>query len=144
MKTTELESTRQINATPEEVYAVWIDPACPGSPWFGPNANGMTSKVIFTAAVDGLFYHCVTNKGQAWYHYGRFIQLEPAKVAEHTWLGEWTEGLESIVKTTFEAKDGGTLVTLRHTGVPDSDQGKQHKQGWDWCLHQLAEKMAKK
>ncbi len=81
MTTTELESTRQINATPEEVYAVWLDPACPGSPWYGPNANGMTSKVIFTAKVDAVFYHCVNNKGQAWYHYGRFIQLEPNEVA---------------------------------------------------------------
>ena len=143
MKLTDLECTRQINATPEEVYDVWIDPTCAGGPWYSPQTDGMKSKILFTAKVDGLFYHCVTNEGRNWAHYGRFTKLERGKVAEHTWVGEWTKGVESIVTTTFEPKAGGTFLTLRHTGVPDDDEGRQHAQGWNWCLSMLADKMSK-
>lgn len=144
MKVTDLECTKQIPASPDDVYDVWIDPTCPGSPWFSPQTGGMASKILLTAKVDGLFYHAVQNQGQTWAHYGRFIRLDRAKVVEHTWVGEWTKGLESIVTTTFEARDGGTFLTLRHTGVPDDEQGRRHLGGWNWCLHMLAEKMSAK
>jgi uncharacterized protein YndB with AHSA1/START domain len=143
MKLTELECTRQIDASPEEVYDVWIDPTCPGGPWFSPQEGGMKSKILFTAAVDGLFYHCVTNQGAAWAHYGRFTQLERGKLAEHTWVCEATKGRESMVTTTFEPRDGGTFVRLRHAGVPDDEEGRQQIMGWQWCLGMLAERMGK-
>jgi uncharacterized protein YndB with AHSA1/START domain len=144
MKLTDLECTRQINATPEEVYDVWIDPTCPGGPWFSPQSDGMKSKILFTAAVDGLFYHCVQNQGKSWAHYGRFTQLERGKIVEHTWVAESTKGVESVVTTRFEAKDGGTFVTLQHKGVPDDEAGRQQIAGWQWCLSMLADKMASK
>ncbi len=143
MKLTDLECTRQISATPDEVYDVWIDPTSPGGPWYSPQTGGMTSKILFTAKVDGLFYHRVTNLGRTWAHYGRFTALERGKLAVHTWVGEHTKGVESMVSTTFEARDGGTLVTLRHTGVPDDDEGRGHIQGWKWCLGMLADKLGK-
>lgn len=142
MKLVDLECHRQIPATPDEVYEVWIDPHSPGGPWFAPNAHGMSSKIIFDAKVDGLFFHAVTNQGQTWFHYGRFTKLEHGAVVEHTWVGEWTKGRESVVTTTFEARDGGTYVHLKHSGVPDDEEGKRHLGGWQWTLGQLAEGMA--
>ena len=144
MNLTDLECARQINASPEEVYEVWIDPTCPGSPWFSPQTDHMKSKILFTAAVDGLFYHCVSAQGRTWAHYGRFTKLERGKLAEHTWVSEATKGVETLVTTTFEPKDGGTFVTLRHTGVPDDEPGRQQAQGWNWCLSMLADRMASK
>ena len=117
MKLTNLELSRQIPATPEEVYDVWIDPRHPGGPWFGPQTEHQQSKVILDAKVDGLFYHRVTAGGQSWIHYGRFIQLERGKLAEHTWVCEATKGRESIVTTTpgdaspFNALRFGLLFT---------------------------------
>jgi len=144
MKLTDLEVTRQIDASPDEVYDVWIDPSCPGGPWFAPQTDGMKSKILFTGAVDGLFYHCVSREGTDWAHYGRFTQLQRGKVVEHTWVSKETQGYESVVTTTFEAKDGGTFVRLRHTGVPDDDQCRGQLMGWKWCLNMLADKMASK
>ena len=144
MKLTNLEFTRQIAASPDEVFDAWIDPTCPGGPWYGPQAEGRTSKVILTAQVDGLFYHCVDAGGQRWVHYGRFTQLERGKLAEHTWVCEATKGRESVVTTRFEAKDGGTLVTLVHAGVPDDDEGRGQRAGWSWVLGALADAMAKR
>lgn len=138
LKTTDLECTRQIpNATPEEVYDVWIDPACPGGPWHG------STKVVLAAKVDGLFYTSLVHDGARYSHYGLFTQLERGKVVQHTWVSQGTKGLESVVTTTFEPKDGGTFVTLRHTGVPDDDEGRMHVEGWNFVLGCLAEMMPK-
>lgn len=139
-----IECTRQIAASPDEVYAVWIDPRCPGGPWYGPSTAHQQSKVIFDAKVDGLFYHRVEAGGQAWVHYGRFIALEPGRRVEHTWVCEATRGRESIVTTTFEARDGGTFVTLVHAGVPDDEAGRGQRAGWSWVLGALAESVNKR
>ena len=144
MKLTNLEFHRHIPASPDEVYAVWMDPSCPGGPWFGPQNDHQQSKVIFDGKVDGLFYHSVTAGGRTFTHYGRFTRLERGKVVEHTWVCEATQGRESIVTTTFEARDGGTFVQLVQTGVPDDDAGNAQKAGWSWVLGALADAMAKK
>lgn len=144
MNLTNLEFSRKIPASPEEVYDVWVDPKHPGGPWFGPNNEHQKSKVIFDGKVDGLFYHSVSAAGQTWTHYGRFTRLERGKVAEHTWVCEATKGRESIVTATFEATDGGTLVRLVQTGVPDDEAGNAQKAGWQWVLGALAEAVQKK
>lgn len=139
MKLTNLELSRLIPASPEEVYDVWLDPTCPGGPWFGPQNERQTSKVILTAAVDGLFYHRVEVGAQRFIHYGRFLQLERGRRVEHTWVCEATKGRESVVTTTFEPRDGGTFVTLVHSGVPDDDDGRAQASGWGWVLSALVE-----
>ncbi|HEU0030361.1 MAG TPA: SRPBCC domain-containing protein [Kofleriaceae bacterium] len=142
MKLTNLECSRQIPASPREVFDVWIDPTCPGGPWFSPQTEQQQSKIIFDAKVDGLFYHCVMAGGQSWIHYGRFTQLEPGKLVEHTWVCEATKGRESIVTTTFEEHDGGTFVKLVHSGVPDDDEGRGQVAGWQWVLGALSDTVA--
>ena len=144
MNLTTLEAHRQISATPDEVYAVWIDPHCPGGPWFSPQNDQQQSKVILDAKVDGLFYHSVTANGQSWTHYGRFTQFTPGKLAEHTWVGEATKGRESIVTTTFEPRDGGTFVKIVHAGVPDDEEGQHQRAGWSWILGALAKSFEKR
>jgi uncharacterized protein YndB with AHSA1/START domain len=144
MKLTNLEFSRQIPASPQEVYDVWIDPTSPGGPWYSPQNEHQKSKTIFDGKVDGLFYHCVMAGGQTWVHYGRFTQLERGKLAEHTWVCEATKGRESIVTTTFESRDGGTLVKVVHAGVPDDEQGRAQEAGWKWILGALADTMAKR
>jgi uncharacterized protein YndB with AHSA1/START domain len=144
VKTIDLEFHRQIPASPDEVYDVWIDPTCPGGPWFSPTDDHRKSRIILDAKVDGLFYHRVDAGGQAWTQYGRFTRLERGKVAEHTWVCEATKGRESVVTTTFEARDGGTFVTIVHAGVPDDEEGRAQKAGWSWILGALADAMAKR
>jgi hypothetical protein len=95
-------------------------------------------------AVDGLFYLALGHEGQTWPHFGRFVKLERPKVVEHTWMSESTKGLESVVTLTLEKQVAETLVTLRHTGVPDDEPGRKHKEGWDWVLSMLAESVTKR
>lgn len=141
-KLTKLEVSRQIPASPDDVYDVWTDPACPGGPWYGPQTEQQQSKVILDAKVDGLFYHRVSAYGQNWIHYGRFTELERGVRVAHTWVCEATKGLESTVTTTFEARDGGTFVRIVHDGIPDDEEGRGQDAGWQWVLGALAEAMA--
>lgn len=57
-------------------------------------------------------------------------------------MSEATKGVESVVTVTFEPRGDQTEVTLRHTGVPDDEMGRQHREGWAWVLSMLAERFA--
>lgn len=137
-KQTDLTLTRTIPARPADVYDVWLDTTSPGAPWFG------CKRVILDAKVDGLFYHCVAHAGRDWAHYGRFLTLDRPRCIEHTWVSEATRGLESVVTLTFDPKDDQTLVTLRHSGVPDDAFGRQHGDGWGFVLESLEQRFTKR
>jgi uncharacterized protein YndB with AHSA1/START domain len=136
MKRMSLNVSRTIPAAPAEVFDVWLDSKSPGGPWFG------AERVILNAVVDGLFYHSVRHEGRNWAHYGRFVRLDRPRVIEHTWMSEATRGIESTVTVTLEPKGDGTLVTLRHTDLPDDDMGRQHEEGWNFVLGAIADRFA--
>jgi uncharacterized protein YndB with AHSA1/START domain len=138
MKSIELTVSRVIPATPAEVFDVWLNPKSPGGPWFG------CERVILDAVVDGLFYHRVRHEGRIWAHYGRFVRLEKPRVIEHTWMSEATRGIESTVTVTLEPKGDDTLLTLRHSNLPDDDMGRQHEEGWKFVTGALADGFASK
>ena len=132
MELTDLVVSRKIPASPEEIFDSWIDPGSPGGPWFG------VKRAILNPVVDGLFYHAVEHENRVWPHYGRFIRLERPRCIEHTWVSEATQGVESVVTITLEPRGDETELTLRHTGVPNDEMGRRHKDGWTWVLSMLA------
>jgi uncharacterized protein YndB with AHSA1/START domain len=136
MKLTEVIVSRTIPASAEKVFDVWMDPKSPGGPWFG------AENLIMHPVVDGLFYLAVKHEGRTWPHYGRFLQINRPSLAEYTWMSEGTKGAESVVSVTMEARGEETEVTLRHSGVPDDEMGRQHEDGWAWVLSALAERFA--
>jgi uncharacterized protein YndB with AHSA1/START domain len=136
MKLTEVTVARTIPASPENVFDVWINPKSPGGPWFG------AERVVLNPVVDGLFYFAVKFEGRSWPHYGRFLRLERPRLVEYTWMSEGTKGAESIVTLTMEPRGGETEVTLRHSGVPDDEMGRRHKDGWTSILSAFAEALA--
>jgi len=84
----------------------------------------------------------VKHEGRTWPHYGRFLQLKRPRVVEYTWMSEATKGPESVVTVTMEPRGDETEVTLRHSGAPDDEMGRQHKEGWTWVLSALADAFA--
>jgi len=136
MKLIDLTVTRMIPAPAEKVFDVWIDPASPGGPWFG------AERAIVHPVVDGLFYFAVKHEGRTWPHYGRFIAIDSPHKVEYTWVSEATQGVESVVTVTFEPRGDQTEVTLCHSGVPDDEMGRRHKEGWTWILSTFAERLA--
>ncbi len=136
MSFTDITVARTIPASAEKVFDVWLDPKSPGGSWFG------AERVILNPVLDGLFYLAVKHEGRTWPHYGRFTKMDRPRLLEHTWMSEATKGAESVVTITLEPCGDQTEVTLRHSGVPDDELGRQHKEGWTWILSALADALA--
>src|ERR1700694_5268790 len=117
MKVTDITVAREIPASAEKVFDVWIDPNSPGGPWFG------AERIILNPVVDGLFYFAVKHEGRTWPHYGRFLRIDRPRRVKYTWVSEATKGVESVVAVTFDPHGDQTEVTLRHTGVPRRRNG---------------------
>jgi uncharacterized protein YndB with AHSA1/START domain len=129
-KTIEVKVERTIPAPQTEVFDAWLDPKVPGNPW------SMAEKLLITPHVDGFFYWLV----QGTSHYGRFTEVErPARI-QHTWMSRNTSGEESTVTVTFQEKGEDTLMTLVHSGLPDTDGGRGHEKGWNFFLDNFLRK----
>ncbi|MEO7033167.1 MAG: SRPBCC domain-containing protein [Polyangiaceae bacterium] len=139
MNFTDLKLSRFIPGPTDEVFDVWFDPESPGGPWHG------AKKVLMNLAVDGMFYFgieraALEKKGIVVHgsgllgHFGRFTAIERPRAATHTWMSEHTHGIETTVSVTFEARAGGTELTIVHRGVPDDESGRRHEAGWTSLL----------
>lgn len=123
-RTLEFRFERTIPAPLAMVFDGWLDPKVPGNPW---NA---AEKFLLDARVDGLFFWTLNGTS----HYGRFtVVARPAQI-QHTWVSPKTLGKESTVTVTFKEQGEDTLMTLVHSGIPDTDAGKGHKKGWNYFL----------
>ena len=123
--------SRLIRAAPEEVYRAWIDPERLQR-WFG------TTRQIVNPRVDGLFFLAMEHQGRIWPHYGRYLRLEKPRLVEFTWMSEGTEGRETVVTIEMTAREGGTQLTLTHTGIPDTQLGRGHQEGWTAIVAEFA------
>lgn len=123
-KTLEFKFERTIPAAREDVYDAWLNPKIPGNIW------NIADKLILDPKVDGVYFLLTYETP----HYGRFTKTErPAKL-QHTWVSPNTLGQESMVTVTFSKQRGGTLMTLVHSNIPDSEAGRGHEGGWNYFL----------
>jgi uncharacterized protein YndB with AHSA1/START domain len=132
-KTIEVKVERTIPAPVGEVIDGWLNPKVPGTPW------NMADKLILNPEVDGLFYWAIEGTP----HYGRFTEVKRPAQIRHTWMSPNTSGLESTVKVTFKKHEGGTLMTLVHSGLPDTKGGRSHENGWTYFLEGFRKQLAK-
>src|SRR5206468_10496517 len=123
--TIEFRFERTIPAPPGEVFDAWLNPEIPGNPW---NA---ADKVILNPKEDGLFYWALRGTPQ----YGRFMEVDRPGRVRHTWVSPNTLGEESTVTVTFEKQGQDTLMTLVHSGIPDTEGGRSHEKGWNYFLN---------
>jgi uncharacterized protein YndB with AHSA1/START domain len=130
IKTIEVKVERTIPASPDDVFDAWLDPKIPGNPW------NMAEKLLLNPQVDGFFYWLI----QGTSHYGRFTELERPGRIQNTWMSRNTSGEESTVTVTFQQKGEDTLMTLVHSGLPDTDGGRGHEKGWNFFLDKFHEK----
>lgn len=130
--TIEVRVERTIPAPTAEVFDAWLNPHIPGNPW---NA---AEKFALDAKLDGLFFWHL--KGTS--HYGRFTEIERPERIQHTWVSPSTSGLESTVTLTFDNQGEDTLLTLVHSGLPDTDGGRGHEKGWNYFLDILLAQFA--
>lgn len=105
-----------IPATPQEVYAAWLDPKQHGK-MTGSKARGGGKVGDTFEAWDG-------------YINGTNLELKPGKKIVQSWRTvEFSDDEEdSHLVITLEPVKGGTKVTIVHGKLPA--HGDQYKQGW--------------
>jgi uncharacterized protein YndB with AHSA1/START domain len=134
-KTLTLNLKRVIAGPPDKVFKAWLDPKEPCNPWSRGRTLGLEPKA-------GSLY-CVVVGGEG-YIFGRVLKLAPGKQLKHTWMTRYTHGLETTVTVDFKKHPSGTLMTLRHTGLPDDKDGRLHREGWDQFLGMMEKYFAGK
>ncbi|HEY9483974.1 MAG TPA: SRPBCC domain-containing protein [Micromonosporaceae bacterium] len=128
-----LEVTVYIAARPETVFAYFTDPDRYVQ-WMGSHAT--------LDPVPGGVYR-VDVRGSA--AIGEFVEIDPPNRIVFTW--GWTHdpavppGSTRVV-VTFRAENSGTRVVLSHHGLPDDEQGRHHREGWQVYLDRLAVRAA--
>jgi uncharacterized protein YndB with AHSA1/START domain len=109
----------RIEAAPETVFALLIDPARMKT-WFA-------ELVEADARPGGLFR--ISGPGGVWIE-GTYVEVVPNRKVVFTWGG--VEGLapgQSIVEFLLEPDGSGTLLRLRHYGLPPPAV-EPHRRGW--------------
>jgi uncharacterized protein YndB with AHSA1/START domain len=132
-KTIEIRVERNLATTPKVAFEAWLNPKVPGTPW------NMAEKLVLNPHVDGLFYWLV--RGTA--HYGRFTEVASPARLQHTWMSPNTQGLESVVTVSFKKQGDGTVMTLVHSGLPDTEGGRSHDNGWNFFLDGFRQEVEK-
>ena len=109
--------SRVLPATPQQVYEAWID------------------DVGHTEMTGGLAC-CDANPGgrfTAWDGYieGTNVELTPhSRIVQNWRTAEFPDNApDSLLEIALEPSNGGTLLTLTHTNIPDG-QGDAYKVGW--------------
>ena len=126
-----VEQILRIRARPETVWRYWTDPQriCD---WWGAAELDPKPGGIYVVEMGG----GPTMRGQ-------FIELVPHERIVFSFGWDPTPGAPAIepgstrVEITLLADDDDTIVTLRHTGIPDA-AADEHDSGWSHFLPLLA------
>jgi uncharacterized protein YndB with AHSA1/START domain len=129
---------RQIDASPETVFAFFTDP------------EKLTRWLAIEATLDprpgGVCRQThVGRDGVRFLMRGEFVEVSPPSRLVFTW-GFENESADvgpgaSTVEVTFEPRDGGTWLTLVHRDLPASERAG-HDGGWKTRLGRLATAVA--
>jgi uncharacterized protein YndB with AHSA1/START domain len=71
---------------------------------------------------------------------GEYVEVEPPHRVVFTWGWEGDQGIppgSTTVVVTLEADGEGTLLSLRHTGLPDGHAFAMHDEGWRYFTGRL-------
>lgn len=73
---------------------------------------------------------------------GEFLEVDPPRKLVHTWHTVGTPQPPTTVTYVLAPIDGGTRITLRHSGFAAGDQSKGVCVGWETSFSQLEEELA--
>lgn len=120
---------RRIAAPPSIVYGYLTDSEL-WARWQGVGA-------MIEATPGGIFGISMPNGQRA---RGQFVELEPHRRVVFSWGWVDHPGVppgSSTVEIELVADEGGTMVTLTHTGLPP-EEIDAHRLGWDHYIPRLA------
>ena len=132
-----LKVARTIKAEPDAVFTAWTQPEHMKH-WSAP--EGMDVAIAEVDLTAGGRFHIQMKNADGGEHNARGVYREierPSRLV-YTWSwDEYPEAGESLITVEFKAVDGGTEVTMAHSGLPTEDLVKEHEGGWTSCLNRL-------
>jgi uncharacterized protein YndB with AHSA1/START domain len=132
-----LRLTRLLNATPEEVFDAWTDPASL-SAWFFPGPIEL-EEVICEPRVGGLLRIVMRGESGLFPHDGEFVAVERPHRLAFTWRSPATGDVDTLVTIELAAQGKRTALTLTHERLPDREAMAKHEGGWTSVLDSLAD-----
>src|SRR6267154_166267 len=136
----EILATVEIAAPPERVFRAltsneivdwWVNPGVFDTrEWTGDVRKG------------GLWRASGVVRGQPYVLEGEFLEVDPPTKLVHTWKRVGAPGAPTIVTYLLQRQNGGTRLTLRHSGFapPETCAGAGH--GWETSFARLAERLS--
>jgi len=113
----------------ERVFAAWLDGAT-FAEWFLPDPAARIGRVELDARVGGDFLVEMIVDGRVLPHTGTYRAIEANRSLAFTWKSAETGDAENLVRVSFEARKGSTLLRLRHEGLPGGTSRERHAAGW--------------
>jgi glutathione S-transferase len=136
--TFDLQVSRFIRAPREKVFDAFVTRQGLAA-WMGPR-----SLTVPEASVDarvGGRYRVVmrARDGSTYVVGGVYRELARPERLVFTWRWEGADmpGVETLVTVRFAQREGGTQLTVHHTGFPDAGMRDSHGQGWNSSLNKL-------
>jgi uncharacterized protein YndB with AHSA1/START domain len=125
----------QIAAPPERVFQAITDPRQVPQ-WWGQ--QGMYRVTEFESDLrrgGRWFSKGVGADGKTFQVDGEYQEIDPPRLLVYTWNPTFAATLRSTVRWKLEVCEGGTLVTLHHSGFAGMPQvAKDHSVGWTRVL----------
>jgi uncharacterized protein YndB with AHSA1/START domain len=78
-------------------------------------------------------------RGEPYATEGEFLEVDPPRRLAHTWQGVGAPGAPTTVAYVLEGIDGGTRITLRHSGFTSREACANFGVGWETSFERLAE-----
>jgi uncharacterized protein YndB with AHSA1/START domain len=129
---------RIIPAPPDAVFTAWTEPSRLLE-WWGPRGVTLAAAEIDLRAGGRYRLANKFEDGSILWITGVFELVDrPHQIAytcAHEPLGAETE--HTRVTVAFQARDGGTEVTVTHEGFRSTRSRQDHKSGWLQCLQGL-------
>ncbi|MGB5675229.1 MAG: SRPBCC domain-containing protein [Gemmatimonadota bacterium] len=132
-----LEITRVIATDLETVFDAWTLPEHLKQ-WSAP--EGMDVPVSEVDLTVGGRFHLQMRNAEGGVHNARGIYHEIDRPTRLVYSWQWDEHPDhgqSLITVAFKAVDGGTEVTMIHSGLPDEKSVTDHEGGWASCFNRL-------
>ena len=122
-------ATVDIGAPPERVFRALTSREV--TEWWGAEGLYRTTEWAGDVRVGGHWHAKGAGAdGKAFGVEGEYLEVDPPHKLAHTWKYDWGAGNVTTVRYRLEAIEGGTRVTLRHTGFDSHDECTSHSDGW--------------
>ncbi len=136
----ELVQSRFIRAPREKVYDAFVDERALRQ-WHCPRGMRVPESRCDTRAGGQWQLSMLARDGSRHLVGGIYRELKRPERLVYTWAwqgdGAPLSGVETLVEIDLTERDGGTQLTLRHSGFPAAAARDAHTQGWRSTLNHL-------